>query len=143
MQLVPYRDVTKCIHKRLRDLEDRDGQSLLHELGCISGVSVAAHGDMMLIHFLQMCLYPNGGSEKQVPISKRALDEHDPIDSFILRKKIRLLTGSTLYQVCRELAEIQGSGIEMLEGQALYVFLNKSLKLDRKRKRPKPVRFCW
>jgi hypothetical protein len=143
MLRVPGRDVTKCIHKRVRDLEDHDIQALLHELERISGVHVSNHGDMMLIHFLQTCLYPRGGSEKQVPISKQDLDEHDPTDSFTLRKKIRLLTESRLYQVCRELAEMRGLGIEMVETQSLYVFLSRSLKLEEKRERTKIVRLRW
>ena len=143
MLLLPDRDVVKCIHKRLRDLGDSDIQSLANELERISGVSVADHRDVMLIHYLKACLYPNGASERQVPITKRALDEHDPTDSFLLRKKVRSLTGSTLYQVCRELAEMRGSGIEMVETPSLYVFLNKFLKSNGKPKRAKPARVRW
>lgn len=138
-----HSDTTKYIHQYLRDITDCSIKQLVRELEIVSRVTAATSGDMMLIHFLNISLYPNGAAELQVPISKTDLDAHDPTDAFILRKKIRLLTETMLYQVCREIAEMRGSGVEMIESQSFYVFLNKFLKPAQRPKRGKPVRQRW
>jgi hypothetical protein len=138
-----HNDTTKYIHQRLRDITDCSIKQLVGELEIVSRINVPTNGDIRLIHFLSSSLYPNGAAEQQVPISKADLDAHDPIDAFVLRKKIRLLTETVLYQVCREIAEMSGFGVEMIESQSLYSFLNKFLKLTLKPKRGKPARPRW
>ena len=62
--------------------------------------------------------YPNGASEKPVPISKEDLDEVDPVDAYVLRKKIGKL-GNYFFSVCKEIAALHGKSAEDFAGSSL------------------------
>jgi hypothetical protein len=114
------------LHKSLEEIEDTECCQLIRELALIAGIDSHQWRSMMMLHFLQQSVYPNGAAEKPVPISKDDLDTVDPFDAFILRKKIKDL-GNALHMSCAALPFVKTKGIENFHGSTLYVFLGKAL----------------
>ena len=71
------------LHKDLSDIQDPEAVVLLYEIAQVARLDLAQAQAQMLLHFLQQAFYPNGASEKPVPISKEDLDEVDPVDAYV------------------------------------------------------------
>ena len=125
-----------CI-TQLKVLEIRDSEirTCLEELATVCRLDVSSFENMMLLHCFQNCIHPNGGLEKPVPIHKDDLDSHDPLNSFLLRKKTGKLEND-LYQVCAELANIRGRSMDEFTNTALYIFLNKIMTKSKPKAKP-------
>ena len=110
-------------------IDDPETLALVEELAIVTSVHPGPFANSQLLHFLQQCIFPNGGTEKPVKISKDDLDEHDPHDGFILRRRIGKI-GDPLFQTFDQLAaqtRHNRYGIEHFGGTAIYVFLNKMI----------------
>lgn len=95
----------------------------------MTGVDHRPFTGSQLLHFFQQCLFSNGASHKPIKISKDDLDEHDPQDEYLLRKKIGKI-GDPLFRTFEQLASenrYNRYGIEHFTGTAIYVFLNKMI----------------
>ena len=123
------------LHKDLSDIQDPEAVVLLYEIKQVARLDLAQAQAQMLLHFLQQAFYPNGASEKSVPISKEDLDEVDPVDAYVLRKKIGKL-GNYLFSVCKEIAALHGKSAEDFAGSSLYVFFGKFFVTKKKKKKP-------
>jgi hypothetical protein len=112
------------LHIKIEDVDEADISQLLRELESVTGECLATQGNSFLLHYLQDCVYRNGTAQT-TPIKKAALDEYDPLNDFFLRKKVKNLTDSAIYQLCSEGAQLSGEGVERHEGKCLYVFINR------------------
>ena len=117
-------------------------QRLVWELAQISGHSFDRLFDerQFVISCLKTCFYVNGGGEKPVPISKDDLDSVDPLDAYLLRRKIGKIEDDEVFRLCRELADLHPPLIlEQHTGASLYVFLAK--RVVTKKTKPKQKRW--
>ncbi len=128
------------LRTKLRDITDAQILTLIREMEAITGISPQHDSGSWLFHYLSQCIYPNGDG-KSVPITKGDLDEIDPCDSFVLRKKVRNLIGTPIYELCQETCRHFGEGIESHEGQSLYLFINRFFSFLKRKKRNPPRRF--
>jgi hypothetical protein len=114
---------------KVSSIDDPETITLIHELSNVTGVDNRNFANSQLLYFFQQCLFPNGASYKSVKISKDDLDEHDPHDEYLLRKKIGKI-GDPLLQTFEQLASQNRHnryGIEHFTGTAIYVFMNKMI----------------
>jgi hypothetical protein len=130
------------LHKKLREIQDPEAVDLLHEIATIARLDLEGYQTRMLLHFLQQAFYPNGASERPVPITKEDLDEADPAGSYVLRKKIGKI-GDYLFSVCQGVAALQNKGVEDFSGTSLYVFLGKFLVARKSKKKPIRLSQYW
>lgn len=121
-------------------IDDPETILLINELATLYGFDLNHWKSMPLFHFLQQIVYPNG-TDEFIPLDKKDLDAHDPVDAFVLRKKIKDL-GNPLHSTCAAMPFAINEGIDNCHGMSLYLFLNKALKV-KKRKKSKFKRIYW
>jgi len=117
------------LNSKIGRIDDPETIILIDEMAIVTGVDPRPFADSQLLHFLQQCLFPNGGSQKPIKISRDDLDEHDPHDEFVIRRKIGKV-GDPLFQTFEQLAmqnHFNRYGIEHFSGTAVYVFLNRMI----------------
>jgi len=128
-------DGYRYLQTKLGEINDAQILKLLSELETITRLETHACADWSLFNYLAQCIYPNGGP-KAVPVTKEELDEHDPLNAFLLRKKVRNLAGSEIYVLCQETTKHFQQGIERFEGKSLYLFINHFYSVLKKKKPP-------
>ena len=117
------------LNSKIAYIDDPETTSLMEELSAVTGIDYQVRQNSMLLHFLQQCWFPNGALSKPVKISKYDLDEYDPHDEYLLRKKIGKLNDPlfrTFEQLVNQSRHCQ-CGIEHFTGTKIYVFLNQML----------------
>jgi hypothetical protein len=127
------------LFSKIGEIDDEDILRMIKELQTITNVTPEPLDKTSMFHFLSQCIYPNGSSPS-VPITKDDLDERDPLDAFLLRRKVRNLTSSSIYILCTETAQHFKEGIERHEGKSLYVFINHFFSVLKKKKPTSPKR---
>lgn len=116
------------IHQQIVELSDSELMALIRELE--HATKVRPEPNQMLYHYIMQCLYPWGGGQRV------NIDKNKIIPNGLLSRKIGKLTDSSVYQVCEEIARIQGQNCEMVVGMSLYVFINRYIfDFDKKPKR--------
>jgi hypothetical protein len=121
----------RLIDKKLSDITESEVECLIRELKMVTNVSL--RHDATLWFFLWQCVYP-WGTEKRYNIEK-----NDIIPGGLLSRKLSGLQGTSIYQICEEIAVMRGTSAELFLTTSLYVFFNKLLPdLERK---PKKYRF--
>lgn len=139
--------MTNYLNTFLKDIIDKDILHLLDELEKVTKVRHEPYKDILyLLHYLQLCVRPNGADTEQVLIDKAKLDSTDDFtNSSILRNKIRDSADTQLYWLFDELARLyKRQSIEPDLRKTIYVFLNECLKEPKKRrKKKKPVNYLW
>jgi hypothetical protein len=122
----------RLLHTPLPQVTDASLLGLIEELALACNVQPEAH--YTLYKFAWQCVYPGGAGDKRYPIEKNRLN---PVG--LLSAKVRKHQGTLIYQFCHELAMMtHNEGAELVEGMALYVFLNRYLPDVRKKTKPKP-----
>gem|GEM_PF-3544740 len=117
------------LNSKIGSIDDPETIILVDELFTVTGVDPRPFFNSMLLHFFQQCLFPNGATSKPVKISKDDLDQHDPHDDYLLRKKVGKI-GDPLFKTLEQLAmqnRHNRYGIEHFSGSAIYVFLNRMI----------------
>ena len=133
------------LQSKLCRIESEDILKLLQELHQITGFSLEECRDQSLFLYLSGCLYNNPRRERS-KIKREELDSLDPTDSFLLRRKLKNLCGTDVHRVCDELVRHHNNvflneSVELFDGTALYVFLNKKLPDYKKGKKRPHYRF--
>lgn len=128
------------LYKDVCQIDDPETILLIQELSRLYGFDLNEWKRMPLFHFLQQVIYPNG-NEEFIPIDKKDLDSQDPFDAFVLRKKLKDL-GNPLHTTCAAMPFAINEGIDNCHGMSLYLFLNKALKMQKKKK-AKFKRIYW
>lgn len=116
--------VSKMAHldQRLLDINNGLILELLTEIEHATQVSRRGFETLPLFLYLTQCLYPNGGSEKRVPL--RA--DMTPVTG-LLGTRVEKLAGSTLYELCEELAVRARVPLEMNINKKLMTFINLTI----------------
>lgn len=136
--------VTQYLSTPLKDIVDTDIPTLIVELEYVTKVKREIFFDGPLIHYFQQCVRPNGACTPQILITKDMLDSTDDVtNSFLLRKQIKKLNNTQIYWLCVELSRLKQFSIERLMGTALYVFLNRCLKDEIRKKKLPPRNIYW
>ncbi len=138
--------MTNYLNTFLKDIEDRDIVNLLDELVKVTKVQHEPFKNrIFLIHYLQLCVRPNGADTEQVLIDNAKLDSAgDYTNSFMLRKKIKDVADTQLYWLFDELARVyKKQSIEPDLRKTIYIFLNECLKEPKRKKKKKPFNYTW
>ncbi|MDQ8188640.1 hypothetical protein, partial [Pelagicoccus sp. SDUM812002] len=130
----------KAIQQKVSTLTDGETLILLNELQVVTGQKLRDYPTSMLQHYLQACIFPNGGSEKAVKISKSDLDALNPTENPVLQKKIKSI-GDDLFQIMKELCELNYDSIENHMGSSIYMVLNKTLAPTKSKKNPRLFKY--
>jgi hypothetical protein len=113
-------------HTNIKNIEDQKLQELFNEIYKLRGIEIEGRVIQFLIHSFQPFL-----SKKKAKFEKKefALENHLP-------KKIKDLQDTEIYKLCIDLVSMFKMGhIEDFHGVKLYIFLNRAIPDDRKRKR--------
>ena len=119
----------RLIDQRLGEISDPQIGSLISELE--HACKVARDPAYTLYNYLIQCLHPWGDT-------RFSIDRNLIIPGGLLSRKIGKLAGTPVYQICDEIGHIHGQTAEVVEGTALYVFLNRYLPDFRKKPRKRP-----
>lgn len=124
-------------HAKLSEITDQGLNALIDE------VSLLRHTPRkgQMIHFLIQSLYSSG---KWSPFKKWEFRSPEYLTGKgYLTRKIGTFVSSDVYQLCLDLLKmpnrIQGESIEDHHGDTLYVFLNKVLRDQAKKKKRQPL----
>lgn len=123
------------LRKKVNECDDAEVNTLLKELELISGFRISEARNYTILDFFQQVLKPNGYEKNPIKISKADIDEYDPTDEFILRKKIGKV-GDGIFYICSELASVRRYSIDDFTGTSVYVFLNKHIYGTKKKNPP-------
>ena len=124
-------------HAKLSEITDQDLNALIDEISLLR--NTPREGQM--IHFLRQSLHSFG---KWSPFEKREFRSPEYITGKgYLTRQIGAFVSSDVYQLCLDLlkmpSRIQGEPIEDHHGDTLYVFLNKVLRDQAKKKKRQPL----
>ncbi len=125
--------MARITEKFIRDLgPDSIILKLLKEIELVAQFPLAPFlKGSMVVHYLM-------DYRARRPISKDSIDALWPLlEDFLLTKKIRKLHDTEIYWLCNEIAQMKRSGVEKIAGSTLYVFLDRYLKDEKKKKMKK------
>jgi hypothetical protein len=123
----------KYLDQRLFEIHNTPILEFLAELEHASRLSRTGLENLTLFLFMTQCLYPNGAGTKRIPLHPHSM----PVAGY-LGTPIERLRGTSLYELCEELAYRANLPLEMHINRKLMTFLNTALPryaVPRKRKR--------
>jgi hypothetical protein len=124
--------MTQFLHQKIPDIQDDAILRLIEELKIVTNLPESDFETCSLFHFLTQCLYPDG-DPRPVPIRKDAINSMPPVtvERPLLLTKVKSQIGTSIYDLCGEIARHFGQGVEPYEGKSLYMFLNHFYKPSR------------
>lgn len=135
---------SSLLHTKIEEIDSEDVLELLHELEMITGFHRREFARSSLFLYLTTCLLRNGS--KIVKITRTEIDSFDPSSSFLLRKKLKQLSGSPIFAICDEIVRdhnnvLLNESAEVYDNTCLYHFLNSKLPNPYQKKKKVPSRF--
>jgi len=119
----------RAVDQKLKDIEDAEVLELFRELQLVTKVNPSDYADFSVYHFFQQCLHPHG-SCKPLKIERKRIEDADDHNSFVLGKKVGKV-GNELHRIFRNLTP----SIDHDAGTAVYMFLNRTMIIPKKKKK--------